>query len=117
VATDFKVRPTVNGTGVLLVGEGSGVTGSYTCDMTDGDFRKRCSRADAAVTATSKVFVMVQRPNLADDSADDGRIYDVNVVRVYTGGFDTIVAARGPTGDDLTELGGGEVVTVNYLVA
>lgn len=90
---------------------------STSVAFTDGDCAKRVSISDVSVGATDKVLVTLRRPDIADDSADTGHIYLVNVVRVYSGGFDVVIVALDLSGDDTTEYPPNETVQLFYQVA
>jgi hypothetical protein len=82
--------------------------------FTDGDCVKRVSIADAAVSPSTKIQASLQRPN-TDEADDVGYFYQLNVVKVYAGGFDVLVVCSSLTGDDMTENPPSETITLNYL--
>lgn len=90
---------------------------SVSVAFTDGDTARRVTVTDAGVTASSKIIPIVRRPDTTDDSADRGYVYNANVVRIGSGGFDVFLTALDISGNDTTELPPNETVQLDYLVA
>lgn len=84
--------------------------------FTDGDTVRRVSIADSNVSVASKVSGTIRRPDIADDSADRGYLYIANVVRVYAGGFDLLVAATAWGFDDTVEVPPNETIQFTYVI-
>lgn len=85
--------------------------------FTDGDTARRVTVTDAAVSATSKILCSIMRPTTTDDSADQGYVYDANVVKRDTGSFDVYLRCTDIGGEDCTERPPNETVTLCYQVA
>lgn len=92
-------------------GSSSGVTYySTSVAFTDGDTVRRVTVSDAAITSSDKIIATIRRPDIADDSADAGHIYLVNVVLVQDGSFDAVVACCDRGFGDTTEQPPNETV-------
>lgn len=124
------VRKIIQGSGVIIssTGADSG-TGDVTInatggsasllsailDFSDGDTFKRFSISDAGVLSTSKINGTIRRPDVVDDSQDRGYIFIHNIVRIYNGGFDLLVACTGWGMDDPVELPPLGTVEFHYI--
>lgn len=118
MARDFKVRPTVNGVGVLLTGEGGTPTlYSASLDFTDGSLIKRFTITQAAVVSSANNIVgLIERPTITEQT-DVGFVYVINVVSVTAGSFDVVVWVLDGSGDQGSAYPlPSETVVFNYMV-
>lgn len=82
---------------------GGGTTYSTALDFGSGDFCKRFTIANGAVSATSKIIGGITRTDITD-AADIGLKYEYEVVTRGAGTFDIEVRVTSAEGDDLTEM-------------
>lgn len=110
----------------IPTGGAGGTVSSVSVPFTDGDSYRRITVANTSVTATSKIIVSVQRPDIVSDAADLGYVYFANVVNRVAGvSFDvTIVCTDWGFGDPAGNTGDvapftvmpNETITLCYMI-
>lgn len=90
---------------------------STSVAFTDGDTVRRVTVTDASVGATDKILCSLRRPDSADDSADAGHLYFVNVVNVAAGSFDVVVVCCDRGMGDTTEQPPNETIQLVWTRA
>jgi hypothetical protein len=101
----------------IPTGGGGGSVSFVTVPFTDGDTYRRVTIANTSVTATSKILVSVQRPDIATDAADLGFVYFANVVNRTAGvSFDVTIVCSDWGLADATESPPNETITLCYMI-
>jgi len=101
----------------IAVGGAGGSVSFVTVPFTDGDTMRRVTVTDSSVTATSKILVSIQRPDIVNDSLDLGYMYFVNVINRTAGvSFDVLIVCSDWGFDDPTENAPNETITLCYMI-